>query len=106
MRHRIVLTAILLIFIGFFAGAQPAVQRVAEPATLSGGKISGNIIDDKGLSMEAVTVVLLKAGDSSRIKETATNKAGHFVFSGLADGKYLILSSFVGYSRQYSQPVE
>jgi iron complex outermembrane receptor protein len=106
MRHRIVLTAILLIFIGLFAGAQPAVQRAPQPVTLSGGKISGNIIDDKGQSLEAVTVVLLKAEDSSRVKETATNKAGHFVFSGLADGKYLILSSFVGYSRQYSLPVE
>ncbi len=63
-------------------------------------------MDDKGLSLEAVTVALLRAGDSVRVKETVTNKAGHFVFSDVPDGKYLILASFVGHGRQYSQPVE
>ena len=106
MRHRITLTALPLIFIGLLAGAQPTAFKAAGPTVLFAGKISGNIIDDKGQSLEAVTVALLKASDSSRIRETVTNKAGHFAFTELPDGKYLLLASSVGYNRLYSQPVD
>ena len=106
MRHRITLTVLPLIFIVLFAGAQPTVFKAAGPAALFAGKISGNIIDDKGQSLEAVTVALLKAADSGRIRETVTNKAGHFAFTDLPDGKYLLLASSVGYNRLYSQLVE
>ncbi len=105
MRH-ISLTAILLTLFAIFAKAQPSAGGTNDPALLSGGRISGNIIDDKGQALEAVTVTLQKAADSSRIKETVTNKAGHFVFSDVPDGKYLVLATFVGHNRQYSQPVE
>jgi iron complex outermembrane recepter protein len=130
MRH-ITLTALLLTFFGFFANSQPSAQGAGtqgagaqgggspgatalgagarganDPAAIFGGRISGNVMDDKGQTLEAVTVTLLHAGDSVRVKETVTNKAGHFVFSDVPDGKYLILTSFVGYNRQYSQPVE
>src|ERR1700722_17606735 len=106
MRYQIILTALLLIFTGLVAGAQPTILKTTGPAALFGGKISGNIIDDKGQFLEAVTVSLLKATDSSRIRETVTNKAGHFVFTELQDGKYLLLASSVGYNRFYSQQVE
>ena len=106
MRHRITLTAFLLIFIGLYTEAQPTAPKATGPAALFAGKISGNIIDDKGLTLEGVTVALLSAADSARIKETVTNKAGHFIFTELPDGKYLILASSVGYNRLYSQPVE
>jgi len=88
MRH-ITLTMLLLTFLGLFAKAQPGVQGAIEPAALSGARISGNIIDDKGMALEAVTVTLLRAADSGRVKETVTNKAGHFVFSDVSAGKYL-----------------
>jgi hypothetical protein len=101
MRHRITLTALLLIFVGLFTVAQPTAPKAAEPNQLFAGRISGNIIDNKGLFLEAVTVALLNAGDSSRIKETVTNKAGRFAFTELPDGKYLILASSVGYNRLY-----
>src|SRR6202000_924893 len=104
MRH-ISLTAIL-IFFGLFVFAQPSGQSAAEPDVPGGGRISGNIMDDKGQTLESATVALLNAGDSSRVKETVTNKAGHFVFADLPDGKYLVLASSVGFTRQYSQPVE
>src|SRR5579863_1342467 len=80
------------------AGAQGAgAHGESDPAALFGGRISGNVMDDKGQTLEAVTVVLLHAGDSVRVKETVTNQAGHFVFSDVPDGKYVILTSFVGY---------
>src|ERR1700722_10953455 len=106
MRYQIILTALLLIFTGLVAGAQPTILKTTGPAALFGGKISGNIIDDKGQFLEAVTVSLLKATDSSRIRETVTNKRGDFVFTELQDGKYLLLASSVGYNRFYSQQVE
>lgn len=112
MRH-ITLTALVLTLFGLFAKAQPITQTAGgegasadDPAAVFGGRITGDIIDSKGEALEAVNVTLMHAGDSVRVKETVTNKGGHFFFSDVADGKYMILASFVGYSRQYSQPVE
>src|SRR5579863_168287 len=113
MRH-LTLTAFFLTLFGLFANAQPgagganepAVRGAGDTAALFGGRITGDIIDNKGEALEAVTVTLLHSGDSARIKETVTSKGGHFFFSDVADGKYLIVASFVGYSRQYSPPVE
>ncbi len=106
MRHRITLTAFLMIFVGFFTEAQPIARKPNESSALFAGKITGTIIDNKGQTLEAVTVALLNSRDSGKVKETVTNQAGHFVFSELPDGKYLILASSVGYNRLYSQPVE
>jgi outer membrane receptor protein involved in Fe transport len=98
--------AFLLTFLGLAGQAQPTPPKTAGTLAELGGRISGSVMDDKGQAMEAVTVALLNASDSSRIRETVTNKAGHFGFSDVADGKFLVLASFVGYDRVYSQPVE
>src|SRR5580704_11709516 len=114
MRHT-TLTALFLTVFGLFGNAQPAAQgatpggngqgpvapaiagqTMGDPASLSGGRITGDIIDNKGEALEAVTVTLLRVGDSARVKETVTNKGGHFVLSEVADGKYMVLASFVG----------
>ncbi len=99
MRH-ITLTALFLTIFGLFSNAQPAAQgatpgtnaqgpaapavagqTIGDPASLSGGRITGDIIDNKGQALEAVTVTLLRVGDFARVKETVTNKGGHFVLS-------------------------
>jgi Carboxypeptidase regulatory-like domain len=100
------ITAFLLIFFGLIAGAQPAPKKASDISAELAGRISGNIMDDKGQSLEAVTVALLNAGDSTRIRETVTNKAGHFVFSDVQTGKYLLLATSVGFNKQYSPLVE
>ena len=100
------LTAFLLIFLHLIAGAQPTPKKASDITAELAGRISGNIMDDKGQSLEAVTVALLNAGDSSRIRETVTNKAGHFVFSDVQTGKYLLLATSVGFNKQYSPLVE
>ncbi|HLI94379.1 MAG TPA: TonB-dependent receptor, partial [Puia sp.] len=99
-------TAVLAILIATVGRTQPTPLRATDLAAESAGRISGNIIDDRGQAMESVTVSLLQAADSGRVRETVTNKAGHFGFSDLPVGKYVIAASFVGYKTVYSQPVD
>jgi iron complex outermembrane receptor protein len=69
-------------------------------------KVGGSIKDDKGQVPEAVTVTLLSARDSSRVRETVTGKTGHFGFGDVPAGKYLVLASSVGYNKLYSLSFE
>lgn len=84
------LTAFFLIIIGIPAFAQ------------SDAHISGLIGDAKGQPIEAATVLLLKAKDSSLIKATATDKTGHFRFDHIAAGKYLVEASSIGFESSWS----
>jgi iron complex outermembrane recepter protein len=98
MRRTIaLLTAFLLTLTGLSSLAQ---------APTGSFKISGVIKDEKGQPIEAVTITLLQAKDSSRLKEVATGKTGHFAFDNLSAGKYLVSASSVGYSLIYSQSLE
>lgn len=120
MTHRILLTAVLLTCIAPIVQAQPSTRKgsgvsaqlaflrgnVSDSTTELAGRISGDVIDEKGLALEAATVALLYAADSSRFRETVTNKAGHFVFSDVPAGKYLVLASSVGHNRLYSPAIE
>src|SRR5579863_3773509 len=91
---RAFLSIIFLIIIGFPVFAQ------------SDARISGTVGDAKGQPIEAATVILLKAKDSSRLKATATDKTGHFRFDHIPAGKYLITSSSVGYESSWSAPFD
>jgi hypothetical protein len=70
------------------------------------GKIEGTIKDENGQPIEAVTITLLRAKDSSRLKETVTGKTGHFSFDNLPAGKYFVTASSVGYSKLNSRVLE
>lgn len=88
------LTVILLTIIGFSSFAQ------------SDARVSGAVSDAKGQPIEAATVILLKAKDSSRLKAAATDKTGHFRFDHIPAGKYLIMASSVGYESSWSAPFD
>lgn len=88
------LTALFLTIIGLSAFAQ------------SDARISGMIGDAKGQPIEAATVILVKAKDSSRIKAVATDKGGHFHFDHIPAGKYLVTASSVGFETSWSAPFE
>src|ERR1700679_2257334 len=68
----------------------------------SDGKIAGTIGDAKGQPIEAATITLLQAKDSSRLKTTITDKTGHFAFDHVATGKYLVSASSVGFGSVFS----
>lgn len=92
------LTAFLLVFTGLTAIAQTSAGSNKTQTPAGSNKIEGNIKDENGQPIEAVTVTLLQAKDSSRLKETATSKTGHFTFDNIPAGKYLVAASSVGYS--------
>lgn len=68
------------------------------------GKISGSIMQS-AKPAEGATVSLLRAKDSATIKLSVVNKEGGYVFENIADGKYLISVTAVGYQKNYSSPI-
>lgn len=67
------------------------------------GKISGQVLDESGKGLHAVTISLLKAKDSSMVKAAASSKDGRYEFDQLAEGEYLVLATSVGYEKNYSK---
>jgi iron complex outermembrane receptor protein len=97
------LTALLTAFL-FAAATLPVLSAGAQ--TVPGNKIAGVIKDEKGQAIEAVTITLLNAKDSTRTKQSVTDKTGHFGFEDVPAGKYLVSASSVGYSPLYSSSFE
>lgn len=89
------LFSLFLVFVcaGLFAQVSPAV-------------LDGKIVTESGQPADASTVVLLNARDSSIVNSTTANAEGHFSFSSLHPGGYLLLISKAGYQKTYSGPYE
>ena len=69
----------------------------------TGGKVSGSIKDGGNQKIiDAASVSLLKAKDSSLVKVAVTDKAGNFSFENLKEGSYLVLATSIGHSKIYS----
>jgi iron complex outermembrane recepter protein len=95
MRNTIsIFVALLLTFTALTSRAQ------------SDARISGTVADSKGQLLEASTITLLQTKDSSRVKTTVSDKAGHFRFDHVPAGKYFVMASSVGYSALYSTPFD
>ncbi len=70
------------------------------------GKISGKIINGGDQKIiDAATVSLLKAKDSSLVKLSLTDKEGHFSFDNVKSGNYLVMASSIGHRKVYSSPL-
>jgi len=70
------------------------------------GKITGSVKDASMKGIHSATVSLLKLKDSSAAKFVATDREGQYEFSGIADGKYFVSASNVGYAKITSAPFE
>ena len=69
----------------------------------TGGKITGSIKDGGNQKIiDAATVSLLNARDSSLVKANVADKDGNFSFENVKEGKYLVLATSVGHSKIYS----
>ncbi len=69
----------------------------------SGAKVTGSIKDGGNQKIiDATSVSLLRAKDSSLVKVAVTDKDGNFSFENVKEGKYLILATSVGHTRSYS----
>ena len=71
-------------FFSLLAATAIGMSSFAQPA--SGGKISGSIKDGGNQKIiDAASVSLLKAKDSSLVKVAVTDKAGNFSFENLKE---------------------
>jgi iron complex outermembrane receptor protein len=96
MRHLISLFSLILAML---------TANVA-PAQTNTGKLHGRVGDAGRAAINAATITLLKAKDSSIVKMSAAGKDGRFEFNNVPAGKYLLLASAVGYNKTYSKPLE
>ncbi|HEX8277549.1 MAG TPA: TonB-dependent receptor, partial [Segetibacter sp.] len=67
----------------------------------SAGKISGSVFKNEKAG-EGATVTLLSAKDSTIVKLSVANKEGLFLFEKVAEGKYLVSATAVGYKKSFS----
>lgn len=72
----------------------------------SGGKITGSIKDGGNQKIiDAASVSLLHAKDSSLVKVAVTDKTGSFSFDNVKPGNYLVLATSVGHAKTYSSAI-
>lgn len=65
--------------------------------------ISGRVLSEHAQPIEAVTIVLINQKDSTVAASTITGKNGLFQLTNLQAGKYLLLTSAVGYIKAYTK---
>ena len=87
MKQLILILTVTLI--GIFAQAQKAT-------------VSGKVIDKNAIALNAVTISLLNAKDSSLIKSVLSDTAGNFLIENTNEGKFLISASALGCNPAYS----
>lgn len=79
---------------------------IISQAQLPVGKITGQVIDGNQKTIEAATIALLRAKDSSVAKITAAGKDGNFVFENVGAGTYMVSISAIGHKKAFSDMFE
>ncbi|WP_315814510.1 TonB-dependent receptor domain-containing protein [Paraflavitalea speifideaquila] len=95
MRTKLIVASIILTAFNLAAQAQ---QKT--------GKVAGTVGGTDKAAIQAATVTLLKAKDSSVVKMSVSDQAGKFEFAQVPDGKYLLLVSAVGHVKKYTPAFE
>src|SRR6185436_5824351 len=75
-------------------------------AQKSSGKVSGQVIDGNTKTIEAATITLMRAKDSTVAKISAANKEGTFIFENVSEGKYFVSITAVGHTKGFSESFE
>ena len=70
------------------------------------GKISGSIYDNNKKPLQSVSAFLLKSKDSSLVKLAVTDKEGKYEFENIAEGKFIVSVSAIGYEKRFSPVFE
>src|SRR5664279_3242465 len=71
------------------------------------GSISGTVVDGGDQKIiDAATISLFKAKDSSLVKINLADKAGNFLFEHIPFGKYYLLATSTGHLQIYSPLLE
>jgi len=69
------------------------------------GKLNGSVAGNQK-PLESASIGLLKAKDSSVVKRAVTDQTGKFSIENIADGKYLVVATAVGFQKAYSEPFD
>lgn len=75
-------------------------------AQTSTSKISGKVIDGNEKTIEAATITLIKAIDSSVVKVSVADKTGNYHFENIPAGKYMVSISAVGHQKGFTETIE
>jgi iron complex outermembrane recepter protein len=75
-------------------------------AQTGSNSVSGRVEDASKQALPSASVSLLRAKDSSLAKMGVTGKDGQFEIAGVADGKYFISISAIGFAPRFSQVLE
>ena len=78
------------------------VLLTATSITLQAQQINGLVKDESGVALNGATVSLIKATDSSIIKLAVTKTNGSYSFSGIKEGNYKVLITYIGYKPTFS----
>ncbi len=70
------------------------------------GTIKGSVIDGSQKTIEAATIALIRASDSSIIKYAVASHQGQYVFENIPAGKYQVMVSAVGHQKGFSEVME
>jgi len=68
------------------------------------GKVSGLVLEGRQKPFEFATMLLLKASDSTLVKGAVSGAGGAYEFERVAEGRYLVAGTVVGYRKVYSAP--
>lgn len=80
------------------------IAMCSQAQTTSTGKVTGSIKDGgQQKVIDAASISLLKAKDSSLVKIAVTDKEGNFSIENVKEGSYLVLATSIGHSKTYSQ---
>jgi iron complex outermembrane recepter protein len=69
-------------------------------------RISGSVIDGSQKTIEAATIALLRAKDSSIAKYSVADKNGNYAFENIGAGKYMVMISASGHQKGYTESFE
>jgi len=73
-------------------------------AQTSKGQISGQVTDPQGLAVPGVKVDLITL-EASTTQSTTTDETGHFIFGGLAPGRYRVAVTMEGFNPFTSEDI-
>ncbi|MEX0997167.1 MAG: outer membrane beta-barrel family protein [Flavobacteriaceae bacterium] len=85
----------VFIFIFFLATSLQAQQYI----------VSGKVVDADENSLSFVTVLLLKASDSTFVTGTSTGPQGRFQIQNTPQGRYILRASIIGF-KDFFKPIE
>ena len=100
-KHKLMKRISNLLLITALASLTNMVNAQSKP-----GKISGKVIDGSHKTIEAATISLLNAKDSSVVKYSVADKTGSYQFEEIPAGQYMVSVSAVGHTKGFSEKVE